>query len=111
MRGKRARRGKGLFGRVLPFVLFAVLLSLAFAVLGGLDRKTTDEQRDVLINALRKAAVTCYAVEGRYPDSLSYLTEKYGVVIDENSYVVVYDAFASNILPDIRVIRRGATLS
>lgn len=110
MRAYRARN-KGLFGRVLPFALFALLLAIAFAALGGLDRTATDEQAEVLLSALRKAAVTCYSVEGRYPDSLAYLAQKYGVVIDEDSYIVVYDAFASNILPDIRVIRRGATLS
>ena len=56
------------------------------------------------------AAVTCYAVEGMYPDSVDYLREHYQLSYDESRYFVTYEAFASNRIPDIYVTERGAKL-
>ena len=43
-----------------------------------------------------------------YPDSLDYLKERYGLVYNEDLFFVSYDAFASNLMPDIQVTRKGA---
>ena len=56
----------------------------------------------------RRAALTCYAVEGAYPQSLEALKHGYGLAYNEDAYIVVYDAFASNVMPDIQVLRKGA---
>ena len=47
---------------------------------------------------------TVYAIEGRYPPSVEYLEEHYGIQIDRERYNVFYSGFASNIMPDITVI-------
>ncbi len=54
--------------------------------------------------ALRRAAVACYATEGIYPPNLDYLTDRYGIQIDENRYLVHYEIFADNLMPDITVL-------
>ena len=59
-------------------------------------------------SAVRRAAVTCYAVEGAYPTTLEYLKKHYGLVYDEENYFVFYNAFASNILPELIVTEKGA---
>ena len=46
----------------------------------------------------------CYAIEGRYPPSIEYLEEHYGVMINRKKYNVFYDGFASNVMPDITVV-------
>ena len=45
----------------------------------------------------------CYAIEGRYPPSVDYLEENYGILIDRDKYDVFYSGFASNFMPDITV--------
>lgn len=50
----------------------------------------------------------CYSVEGVYPDNVEYLVEHYGLRYDTETFILQYDAFAENILPDIRVLVRGA---
>jgi len=48
-------------------------------------------------NAVRKALVTCYSVEGFYPKNIEYLEDHYAVLIDKN-YIVDYflsQAFSS----------------
>ena len=49
--------------------------------------------------------ITCYAQEGRYPESIEYLKENYQLHISDD-YDVYYDIFAENIMPDVRVVRK-----
>lgn len=89
------------------FFLFAVALFLF-----GLSRAgamTGEKSLADLKNAVRRAAVSCYAIEGVYPPDLLYLRENYGLMIDEEKYFVRYDAFASNLMPEIEVyVKRSA---
>ncbi|MCI9338762.1 MAG: hypothetical protein HFH93_14720 [Lachnospiraceae bacterium] len=56
--------------------------------------------------AVERCALQCYVVEGAYPSGLSYLTENYGLQINEKEFYVSYDIFASNVPPAVKVIRR-----
>ena len=62
-----------------------------------------------MLDAVRRAALTCYAVEGVYPQSLEELERGYGLAYNKDAYIVSYDAFASNIMPNIQVLRKGET--
>ena len=99
-RQQRARRR----GSILLAVLLLALLAGFVLASGWLGRSNEDEQAELLQAALEQALVSCYAAEGRYPASVSYLEEHYGVRIDRSRYVVVYEAFADNIRPRVRVI-------
>ena len=54
--------------------------------------------------AVNRAVVSCYSLEGVYPASYEDLKAKSGLAIDEEKYAVFYDIFASNIRPDVTVI-------
>ena len=41
-----------------------------------------------------------------YPSELEYLTEHYNLRIDEEKYIISYDCFSSNIMPEIYVFER-----
>ena len=88
-------------------ILTAVLV-LCFLLIGVSRVETGYGQagRIQLEEALRRAAVVCFATEGRYPPSLAYLTEHYGVQIDHSRYVVSYTVFAENLMPDITVLEK-----
>ena len=51
-----------------------------------------------------RAAAQCYAVEGAYPPSLSYLEEHYGISWNQEEYAVDYEIFSSNLPPTVTVI-------
>lgn len=106
------RRRKNGFIRGLAATLgvFAVLFAGAFALLDRIGRASDAAQAEMVRDAVRSALVTCYAVEGRYPSDINYLKENYGLAYDAERFVVFYDAFASNILPEVRVNARGAEL-
>ena len=82
---------------------FAVIVAIVMG-LRETEISSRAEGLRLLKESLVRAAVQCYAVEGRYPDSIKYIEEHYGVHIYRARYVVHYEIFASNILPDITVL-------
>lgn len=94
-------------GLALTLAVFALLFGLALLLLGRMDRASSDEQTALVREAVRDALATCYAVEGSYPPDIDYLKENYALAYDSSRYIVVYDAFASNVMPEVRVRIRG----
>jgi len=74
--------------------------------LNQLRQGQSDTAYQQLEDSLRKAAVACYAAEGVYPPDLNYLTEHYGIQIDEDRYAVFYEVFAENLMPEITVVEK-----
>jgi len=87
--------------------LFAAVVALFIALLSGTGKQADAEQALMLENAIRSAAVSCYATDGRYPATLAELTANYGIVVDTNHFSVRYDVFAANIMPEISVNFKG----
>lgn len=63
--------------------------------------------REAIRNAVLHSAVECYAVEGVYPESLSYLEKNYGLTVNRQDYIITYEVFADNQLPSVQVLVRG----
>ena len=95
-------------GLVLTLAVFIVLIYGGVTLFRGIGDASNRAQTELVEDAVLHSVVACYAVEGAYPTTLEYLKVHYGLVYDEESYYVYYDAFASNILPSVRVTERGA---
>lgn len=92
---------------LMPLFLFTVLFFLFLYGFSSISAGNKEEERKSLETAIMRSAVHCYAVEGRYPESLSYLIEHYGITYDEAEYVVDYEIIGSNLMPSITVIPVG----
>jgi len=92
--------------RWLAATLAALCLIFFVTSLASVDRQQGEEGRQQLETALRRAAVACYAAEGVYPPTVEYLQEHYGVQIEEERYIVFYEIFANNLMPDITVLEK-----
>ncbi|MDD6050428.1 MAG: hypothetical protein PUC00_04030 [Clostridiales bacterium] len=103
---KRSRSGI-VRGLAVTLAVFAVLLVFAFVLISRIDQGAGDEQTALICDAVKNALVTCYAVEGSYPPDVEYLKAHYGLAYDAERYIVTFDAFASNVMPDVRVRVRG----
>lgn len=83
-------------------------LCLGIALLKAPVQKSLRENgRSAIRDAVQRAAMECYAVEGVFPGSVEYLENHYGLVINHDVYIVSYEVFASNVMPDVRVLVRG----
>ena len=85
-----------------------IALIVGFLVMVGQITNTNDTQETQLVyDAVKNAALTCYAAEGSYPESLDYLRDHYRLAYNQERFIVEYDAFASNLMPTINVLERG----
>lgn len=91
---------------ILGIVLFAVMIVWLVLALGNASRASDSEQLAQVRQSVENGITLCYAVEGAYPESLEHLTRTYGVVYDENRYLVHYERFAANVRPTVTVIER-----
>ena len=68
----------GYFG---VFAVFLVMIMTGIKETGS----TIDEQGvKIAEDAIRRAVVNCYALEGSYPETFEYLKENYGLEINED---------------------------
>lgn len=90
----------------VAIVLTVLLLFGAVKLYGLVSRDLNEQAETALRQAVIDAAVQCYAVEGKYPESLDVLEQDYGVQINHERFIVTYDVFASNQLPDVTVLEK-----
>ncbi|MBE6936170.1 MAG: hypothetical protein E7458_06650 [Ruminococcaceae bacterium] len=88
---------------LLLFCCAAVLLAVS-----KLEQGSREQGRLLLEDALRRTAVACYAAEGTYPPDVAYMETHYGLQIDRSRYLVDYEIFASNLMPQISVMERSS---
>ena len=84
-------------------LLMVLLLAGVYTLVSRLSNTQSSAQTQFVQDAVRNAALTCYAVEGAYPTNLEYLRTHYGLAYDQSRYLVRYDSFGSNLMPDISV--------
>lgn len=90
----------------LPVLAFLVLFLLFMQGVSSVSDTTLQKQEESLHTAIDRSVVQCYAVEGTYPPSLSYLEEHYRLTYDHDLFFVDYQAYGSNIFPDITILRK-----
>ncbi len=89
--------------QLLFFAVIIFFLIYAFSSVGNVN----DEQEiETLENAITRSSIHCYVLEGAYPPDIEYLEDRYGLTVDKNRFIVHYDIFASNIMPDITIIKK-----
>ena len=93
---------------IIKLVTVVLVLALAVLLFGRVERVQGREETGIVSEAVKNAALTCYAVEGAYPKELDYLRERYQLAWDEDRYNVTYDYAGDNLFPDSYVSEVGA---
>lgn len=89
---------------VIPVFICLIMVSVLWASSSRIFSETNKKQEESTKNAIINGVVQCYAVEGRYPESLAYLEQHYGVNYDKDKFVVSYEIVGSNRMPQVTVI-------
>ena len=90
-------------------LLFVALIAGFVLLVNNITNRGNGREMEIVRDAVKNAALTCYAVEGMYPDDLQYLRDHYNLSYNEEKFVVFYEPFASNLMPSIKVAERGNT--
>ena len=85
---------------VVAFIAALAVFAGIFLLLHG---NATSEQAAAHERSLRMTAAECYAVEGRYPDSLEYIEKKYNLQLSTERFRYYYKYNGEGEAPDIRV--------
>lgn len=91
---------------LLPVLAFLLLFLLFLRGIGSVNESTLSKQQESLETALERSISQCYAVEGCYPPSLEYLEQHYGLLYDEKIFLIDYEYYGSNLLPEVTILRR-----
>lgn len=109
MRNRFEQSSPGI-GRSFSFLLsvaaFLILLLLFLGGIRSVSDTTAAQQLESLQTALSRSIAQCYAVEGMYPPDLQYLKDHYGLIYDETEFLVDYEAYGSNLMPEVTVLRK-----
>lgn len=87
----------------LPIASFLLFIFLFNFGIQSVSETAEDQQLRFAEQAVRRAAVQCYTIEGRYPADVEYLKENYGLAVDCERYIVHYQRLGGNLLPEIAV--------
>ena len=90
----------------VPVLVSSVMIGWIWSGITSISAGTGEQQKASLEEALHRDIVMCYAQEGRYPQSLDYLKEHYGLIYDEDKYMISYEVLGSNLMPDVRVMEK-----
>lgn len=88
----------------IPIIFCLFMVSILWSSSSRIFNETTKKEEESTKDAIVKGAVQCYAVEGRYPENLSYLEKHYGVSYDKKKFIVSYEVTGSNRMPQVTVI-------
>lgn len=91
----------------LPILFFLAMLMFLIMGVSSVGNTTYQKQLESLETALNRSIVQCYAVEGIYPPSLYYMINNYGLTYDDSRFFIDYQAFSSNMYPDVTILQKG----
>ena len=95
---------------VASILIFVALIISFVLLINSITTKNNGRELQIVRDAVKNAALTCYAVEGVYPDDLGYLRKHYHLSYNEEKYHVFYEPLASNLMPSIKVAERGGKM-
>ncbi len=89
-----------------PLIAFVTLFVLFLGGIRSVSDTSLAKQQQSLETALTRSISQCYAVEGVYPPSLEYLVTHYGLTYDADVFMVDYEYYGGNLLPEVTVLRK-----
>ena len=91
-------------GVMLSAAIFALIVGVFLIYLNSLSEHSGSESKKITEQAIHRALISCYAIEGVYPSSVEYLEENYGVLIDHSRYEINFQTAGANVIPAVELI-------
>jgi len=88
---------------VSPLLFTGIIIVVLLFGFSQAEDASRSEGVRLLEETIFRVVIHSYAINGHFPESIDYIIENYNVFIDRTRFLVHYDVFASNMLPDIMV--------
>ncbi|MCR5831568.1 MAG: hypothetical protein K6G67_05420 [Lachnospiraceae bacterium] len=86
---------------------FVIIIAIFLVGISFIASTSSKDQKDILTDAVSKDIIHCYAIEGYYPPSLSYIEDHYGLTYDKDKYLVDYVPVGDNIMPSVTILEKS----
>lgn len=90
----------------LPVLILVAVLVVFIFFSNSIVSTNSEREKEILENAIDRSITQCYALEGVYPNDLTYLEENYGLIYNKEQFFVDYQYIGGNLRPDITIIER-----
>jgi len=84
-----------------PLLFSGVIIGALLFGFGTAEETSRAEGVRILEESIMRVVIHSYAVNGHFPESIDYIIENYNVYVDRTRFLVHYEVFASNMLPNI----------
>lgn len=91
----------------ISIVIFVAIIVLFIYGISAVSNSSVVNDQEILAKAIDRDIVHCYCVEGMYPPSVKYMQDHYGLIYDEDKFIVDYEYIGSNIIPKVTIIRKS----
>ncbi len=94
------------FAGFITIIIFVIIIALVVLMpMIGISDNSGEKAAKEAERVITKALQQCYALEGSYPADLSYLRDHYGITINTEKYIYLYDQNGiSNINMGVQVL-------
>lgn len=90
----------------LPVLLLVLVLGIFVIFSDSVSNAGLTQEKEILEKALNRSMTQCYALEGSYPHTISYLEEQYGLTYNKEHFFIDYQFIGGNLRPDVTIIER-----
>ena len=104
--GSVSKKRGGIIGILLTVLFFGVMVFMLNMGVNHLSQSHNEESINAIRNAISRASVQYYALQGRYPHCVEYLAEHFGLLLDFERFIIHFEVSGSNIPPQIIVLHR-----
>lgn len=92
---------------VIQLCIFICIIGIFIFGFQNTDQQVNAQDLQRVREAVQKAALECYSIEGKYPVNVTYLETYYGLYLQKELYNVRYEFVADNIMPQTNVYGKG----
>jgi len=94
------------FRSLLPLLVLVCAMIIFVIAANQVGNAQSTQETELLNRALTRSITQCYALEGAYPASLTYLEEHYGLTYNSDKYFIDYQYAGDNLKPTVTIIER-----
>ena len=91
-------------------LLLVCVVSVLYATILAFNSTSTYSSREEInriTTTVEGLLLKCYSIEGRYPETIAYLKEHYGLLVNEDDYAIIYYYEGDNLQPRVEVFKKG----
>lgn len=87
--------------------ILGIVLLLLIAAIYSVQYNKQKIREETIEQMIHDKALDCYILEGAYPPNIEYLIKNYGLLINQNDFVIDYKLIGQNVPPVIKVVATG----